>query len=117
LPLLADGVKPLASPTAEKFTFTVPGLKMSGAAAFVLPETIELTIVMTPVLPCDWAMPPPPGEPPAVLLVIVLFWIRTVPLSPVAAGPRSPTPPPLNPALLPEMVLLRMVKPPVPTEP
>src|SRR5262249_49406133 len=102
LPLVPDNVKPVALPTALKFTFTVPPLWMSGEAPFVLPETIELTRLMAAVVPLDCAMPPPPRPPRDVLPVIVLLDTFNWPVTVLSA-----IPPPPSPAELPEIVELR----------
>src|SRR5262249_51339507 len=108
LPLDGDGVKPGALPMAVELTLAVAGLVRFGAAVLVLPETIEVTIVIGAAL-TDWEMPPPPwpaAVPLAVLPVMVLFCTSSVPVKLWIA-----TPPPLRPAVLPEMVLLRIVSP------
>jgi hypothetical protein len=86
------------------FTLTVPELEMSGADAFVFPDTMLLSTEMFP-LP-ERAMPPP--LVPAVFPVMVQFCTTRVPASAFAMR----MPPPLNPVELPEMVLLRTVSAP-----
>ena len=80
----------------------------------VLLAMIVLSIDRVPRLALT--RPPPPlalvRSPPTVLLTIVLFWITSA--GRLTLSPTIAMPPPRKPALLPAMVLLRMVQVPAP---
>ena len=113
--LAAERVKPLPLPMALWSAVTVaPVATVAMSArplAAALPATIVLCKLIVPV-PAVSAMPPPPAPSavstlPAELLVMVLFCTSSVPPS----GYRAMPPPEPLVAVLPEMVLLRMVRP------
>src|SRR5262245_17076407 len=60
LVLVPDNVKPLGLPSALFVAVTGPLVRTSVPFVAVLPETIELTIVIELVPPAGWNGPPPP---------------------------------------------------------
>src|SRR5262249_5929302 len=105
--LAPESVKPVPLPIAQELILAVPAL-MSGAVTFEFPETMQLVRLST-ALPPIRAMPPPA---PAVAVLAVMVEFCTVNAG-LTSDP-SPTPPPDAPAEFPEIVLLRIVRPPDP---